>query len=392
MKITAVVPWLVTTPGMGWGEYLFVEVRTDAGVTGWGEITTTTKVANRAVARILREMAELVVGEDPARIEFLWNKTFRNFTYMGSRGATTHVVSGIDIALWDIRGQVLEQPIYDLLGGRVRDDILLYTHPDGSRFLHEDGSIDADGVRSEIGAIVGSGHTGLKFDPFPEIDTSLMRRHGYLSGQMTRSGERQAAELTAMIRDIAGPDVDVLIDAHGRFDVPTAVRLCRSLEEAGAIDWFEEPVPVESYKALAQVRESVGTAISVGERLHTRFDFLPILEEGLADYVMPDVTWTGGITELKKIATMAEAYYVPISPHDAAGPINVMAGAQVMMTVPNFYRLETSRYDLSKYDAFIETPLNNAGGRLQVGRAPGHGVRMNMDYLRSNVVEGFGDR
>ena len=107
-------------------------------------------------------------------------------------------------------------------------------------------------------------------------------------------------------------------------------------------------MPVESYHALHQVREKVSAAISVGERLHTRWEFVPIFENELADYVMPDVTWTGGISELKKIATMAEAYYIPISPHDASGPINVVAGAQVMLTVPNFYRLETAHYDLGQ--------------------------------------------
>ena len=125
-------------------------------------------------------------------------------------------------------------------------------------------------------------------------------------------------------------------------------------------------MPVESYNALRQVRERVSAAISVGERLHTRWEFVPIFENRLADYVMPDVTWTGGITELKKIAILAEAYYVPITPHDASGPINVVAGAQVMMTVPNFYRIETSRYDLSHYNKLIEEPLDNRGGRIRL--------------------------
>jgi galactonate dehydratase len=151
-------------------------------------------------------------------------------------------------------------------------------------------------------------------------------------------------------------------------------------------------VPVESYNALRQVRERVSAAISVGERLHTRWEFVPIFENRLADYVMPDVTWTGGITELKKIAILAEAYYVPITPHDASGPINVVAGAQVMMTVPNFYRIETSRYDLSHYNKLIEEPLDNRGGRIRLNTKPGLGVAMNLDYLRRNALDGFDDR
>src|SRR3984893_18454996 len=161
MKITKLEPWLVKAAGTYWGEYFFVEVRTDEGVTGWGEITTTTRIANRAVACIIRQLNDLLVGEDPSQIERLWHKTFRSFTYMGTRGATSHVVSGIDIALWDIRGKVLGVPIYALLGGKVRDDILLYTHP-LRRLLDND-----DDLVREIRAIVDSGHTALKFDPFP---------------------------------------------------------------------------------------------------------------------------------------------------------------------------------------------------------------------------------
>jgi galactonate dehydratase len=385
MKITSIVPWLVKTDSSSWTEYLFVEVRTDEGITGWGEVTTTTKVANRAVADSIRQLNALLVGDDPSKIELIWHKIIRSFTYMGTRGAASHVVSAIDIALWDIRGKRLGLPIYELLGGAVRDDILLYTHPDQRNFT------DNEGVVREIRAITASGHTGIKFDPFPPYDGIVGHRHGYLDGQMTKRGEKEAADLTALIRETAGPEVDILIDAHGRFDVPTAIRLCRALEEAGQIDWFEEPVPVESYGALGQVRERVNAAISVGERLHTRWDFVQIFEKSLADYIMPDVTWTGGISELKKIATMAEAHYIPISPHDASGPINVVAGAQVMLTVPNFYRLETSRYDLSKYNSFIQVPLDNSGGRLKLSNDPGLGITMNMDHLQANVVDGYGD-
>ncbi len=384
MKITALVPWLVKTSGSGWGEYFFVEVRTDQGVTGWGEITTTTRTANRAVAGIIRGLNDLLVGEDPARIEHIWHKVVRSFTYMGTRGAASLAASAIDIALWDIRGKVLNLPIYELLGGKVRDDILLYTHP-LRRLLDND-----ETLVQEIRAIVESGHTALKFDPFPHAPGQSPNNDDYLDGGMSKEGEKAAAKMSARIREVAGPDIEILIDAHGRFNVPTAIRLCRSLEDAAGIDWFEEPVPVESYPALAQVREKVNAAITVGERLHMRWEFAPILAQRLADYIMPDVTWAGGISELKKIATMAEAYYIPVSPHDASGPINILAGAHVMMTTPNFYRLETSRYDLGKYNDFIETPLDNSNGRLHMPAAPGLGIAMNMEYMRANALDGFG--
>jgi galactonate dehydratase len=380
MKITGVRPWLVKASFSYWGEYLFVEVTTDEGISGWGEITSTTKIANRALASILKQVGEQIKGEDASQIERLWHKIFRSFTYMGSRGAACEVTSAIDIALWDIRGKALGLPVYELLGGAVRSEISLYTHPDQSKFTSKQGIID------EIRAIVDSGHTGLKFDPFPH-QGDRERRDGYLDGELSRKDERIAAEMTALIRETAGPDVDVLIDAHGRFDVPTAIRLCRSLEEAGQIDWFEEPCPPESLNALKQVREKVSAPISWGERGHTKWDFVPVLEGKLTDYIMPDVTWTGGITELKKISALAEAYYIPISPHDAGGPINILAGAHTMMTVPNFYKLETNRWDLGGYDEFVHTPIDSKTGVIKLPRVPGLGIEMNMDYLRANEIQ-----
>jgi galactonate dehydratase len=387
MKITGVTPWLIHSKASYWGEFLFVELTTDEGITGWGEITTTTKIANRALTAMLRQISKMIVGEDASQIERLWHKLFRSFTYMGSRGAAVECVSAIDIALWDIRGKALGKPIYELLGGPVRDEIALYTHPDQRKFTSK------EGVIAEVTDIVKSGHTALKFDPFPYQGRAVMdaqareQRDGYLDGGMSRKDEQEAAELTALIRETVGPNIEVLIDAHGRFDVPTAIRLCRSLEEAGQIDWFEEPCPPESINALKQVREKISAPISWGERGHTKWDFVPVLEQKLADYIMPDVTWTGGITELKKISALCEAYYIPVSPHDAAGPINVVAGAQVMMTVPNFYKLETSEWNLSKYDHLIDKPLDNSNGSLKLNPAPGLGIEMNRPYLEANVVD-----
>src|SRR5690606_27398126 len=131
----------------------------------------------------------------------------------------------------------------------------------------------------------------------------------------------------------------------------------------------------------------VSAPISWGERGHTKWDFAPVLERKLADYIMPDVTWTGGITELKKIAALCEAYYIPVSPHDAGGPINILAGAHVMMTVPNFYKLETSRWNLSGYNELMHTRLDNSNGALKLPHVPGLGIELNRAYLEANEVE-----
>ena len=176
---------------------------------------------------MLRQIGATMAGEDPAHIERLWHKIFRSFTYMGSRGAAVECVSAIDIALWDIRGKVLGKPIYELLGGPVRDEIALYTHPDQRKFTSK------EGVVAEIRDIVKSGHTALKFDPFPQQgpmpDGLAARAARRLSRrQHDPQGRARGRRTNGADPRNGRPDVEILIDAHGRFDVPTAIRLCRS--------------------------------------------------------------------------------------------------------------------------------------------------------------------
>ena len=389
MKIRRVTPWLVTAPagpgGTGQGrQYIFVQVDTDEGITGWGEITGTGQLPNRAVCAALREVGRFLEGDDASRIEAVWHKIFRAMTYVGTRGVTSCVVSGIDIALWDIRGKALGLPIYELLGGPVRQTIALYTHFPLGATPQESGQ--------NALVPVHDGHTAIKTDPFTPERTRRLRQgmpSAYLDGGMSAEGEQEGADIIAAIREAVGPRIEILIDAHAMYNVPTAVRLANRLAPFN-ITWFEEPVPPESYHALKQVRDQVQTRICVGERLHTRFEFVPVLEQRLADFLMPDVTWTGGISELKKISTMAEAYYVPISPHDASGPVNVLAGAHVMLTTPNFYKLETSRSRMDFYNAFIDQPLDVRQGELHVPARPGLGVELNLDFLRAHAEPGWG--
>ena len=389
MKITKVTPWLVSFP---WEvrtgveqklesrdrQLVFVQVDTDEGITGWGEVTTYPgPVANRAMVAMIGQVSDFLAGENTNEFERLWQRIFRSFTYVGTRGATTAMISGIDIALWDIRGKELGLPIYELLGGPVRDRIALYTHPPEPRTIPD--------AIADARQIIDAGYEAFKFDPMMRFIPG--GNDGFMDGQLSREGIATADEIVGAVREAIGPDIEILIDAHGMYNVPTAIELANRLAKHG-IHWFEEPVPVESYSALRQVRREIPVKISVGERLHTRWEFVNIFENNLADFVMPDVTWTGGITELKKISTMAEAYYVPVSPHDASGPVNVLAGAHVMMTTPNFYKLETSRYDLSAYDVFIDPGLDIRNGDLYVPDTPGLGVEMDMDYMRAHVVFG----
>ncbi len=390
MKITKVTPWLIEAPGPNLDtandsqgeqklrEYTFVEVSTDEGITGWGEVTAQSPRALPICAG-LRHVSDLIEGDDPRLIEMIWNKIFRAYTYMGSRGLTTNMISAIDIALWDIRGKVLGLPISELFGGPVREGIPIYCHP-------QNGSSVED-TAQHAKAIVATGQKAMKIDPFqPKHEEEA---NGYLSGKLSAEAENLGVDRIAAIREAVGPDIEIMVDCHGRFDVPTAIRLGRALEPYNLF-WFEEPVPVESIHALRQVRENISMPISVGERLHTRWEFIPILENELADFVMPDVTWTGGITEIKKIATMAEAYYIPISPHDASGPINVLAGAHAMASVPNHYRVETHKAKLNAYDVFIDHPLDIRGDKIYLSDRPGLGIELDKDYMRAHVVAGYG--
>jgi galactonate dehydratase len=382
MRITRIRPWHVSGPPPEPGEssarlsYVFVQVETDEGLTGWGEITTYPgSVANRTIVAALCEVDPFLRGEDASRIEAIWHKLLRGFTYVGTRGATTAMVSAIDIALWDIKGQALGVPIYELLGGALRDAIPLYTHFQYAPSVEQM-------VENAVGE-VARGSKAIKTDPF--MAAGGLSNVSYIDGQIERSVENTGVAMIAAIRDAVGPDVEVLIDAHALYNVPTAIRLANRLAPY-AITWFEEPCPPESYDALEQVRSQVPTRISVGERLYTRYEFLPVLARHLTDYVMPDVTWTGGISELKKIAAVAETFYIPVSPHDASGPINVMAGAQVMLTVPNFYRLEARRVELDFYNAFLTQPLEVRDGALLVPRLPGLGIALDVEYLEAHRI------
>src|SRR5919199_2217800 len=382
MQITRIRPWHVGGPAADADvsapdlTYVFVQVETDEGLTGWGEITTYPgTIANRTIVAALRELDGFLRGQDPTRIECIWHTVLRAFTYLGTRGATTAMLSGIDIALWDIKAQSLGVPIYELLGGAVRDTIPLYTHFQYSSSVEQ--------MVDNAVAEVERGSRAIKTDPF--MAAGGLSNVRYVEGQIDRAVENTGVAMIEGIRQAVGPDIEVLIDAHALYNVPTAVRLANRLAPC-QITWFEEPCPPESYDALEQVRAQVPTRISVGERLYTRYEFLPVLSRHLTDYVMPDVTWTGGISELKKIATLAETFYVPISPHDASGPIKVMAGAQVSMTVPNFYRLEARRVKLDFYNAFLEEPLEVKGDALIVPKRPGLGVKLNVEYLKAHEV------
>ena len=382
MKITDVNAYVVV-PDLGaeassisdW-QWTFVVIDTDEGISGWGESSNVPRNTSLLTAAGVRACRDELIGEDPANIEHLWHKIFRKYSYLGSRGFPTTLLSGIDIALWDIKGKASGRPVYELFGGKMRDDIRLYANG------WFGGCSTPEQYAAAAKKTVDDGHDALKMDPFLEMNP---RHTFYLDGQISADGENLGCDITAAVREAVGPKVEVLIDAHGHYNVPTAVRLADRLFEESKIGWFEEPLPPESFKGLKSVREQTKAPICVGERLFTRWDFLPVLEDGLTDYIMPDVTWTGGISELKKIATMAEAYFIPISPHNAQGPGQILAGAHTMMTVPNFYRLEHAISFKPGYDSFLQEPLQWSGNKLTLWDRPGLGVDLDMERVKASL-------
>ena len=380
MKITNVNAYVVV-PDLGlqagqlseW-QWVLVTVETDEGITGWGESSNVPRNTSLLVGQGVRAVRDVLIGQDPANIEKLWNNIFRKYNYIGSRGFPTTILSGVDIALWDIKGKALGRPVYDLLGGKIRDDIRLYANG------WFGGCSTPEQYAAAAKRTVAEGHDALKFDPFLEMGP---RHTDYIDGNISADGEDLGCDITKAVREAVGPKVEVLIDAHGHYNVPNAVRIANRLFDESQIGWFEEPLPPESFKALKSVREQTRAPICVGERLFTRWDFVPVFEDGLADYIMPDVTWTGGISELKKIATMAEAYYIPISPHNAQGPGQILAGAHTMMGVPNFYRLEHATGFKPAYDSVLQEPLQWEGNKLKLWDRPGLGVDLDMDKVKA---------
>ena len=377
MKITAVELHVVAPLGdevgfSGRVSWVFVEIQTDEGITGLGECSNFPRRGNTLVTAAVEAVKDDLIGRDPSLIEAIWIDLFRQFTFLGSRGLVTALISGIDMALWDLKGKAVGRPVHDLLGGAVRESIPLYTHPGGATW---------ELVAERSAGLADQGWQGFKFDPFSESGVNVT---SYVSGEISKAGIRQAVESVERIRAAVGPDIEILIDFHGNYNVTSALRCIRALEPYD-ITWFEEPMQPENTDALRQLRAQTDAPLCVGERLYTRWDFLPIFRDRLANFVMPDVCWTGGISELKKIATMAEAHAVPIAPHGALGPLQTVASSHVMLGVPNFFRLEILGPDwLSLYNAALLDGLEIRDGHLYLSDRPGLGVELDLDWVRAH--------
>jgi L-alanine-DL-glutamate epimerase-like enolase superfamily enzyme len=324
---------------------LFVLVRTDEGLVGLGE----TFFGAQAVEAYVHETAApYLLGKDPLRIDYHASQLHGYLGYASS-GAETRGNSAIDIALWDLFGKVADQPVYQLMGGRSRESIRTYntcagyryvrekprqevgnwglpeTEPEGpyedlEAFLHRPGELAED--------LLSQGITGMKIWPF---DPHAEESGGH---HIAQEGLRVALEPFRRIREAVGERMDVMVEFHSLWDLPTAQRIARALEEFEPY-WFEDPLKADDLDALAQFARSTPVPVTASETLSGRSAFRELMEKGAARIVMLDVSWCGGIGEAKKIATMAEARHLPVAPHDCTGPVVFTASTHLSVNLPN---------------------------------------------------------
>ncbi|MDR1709891.1 MAG: mandelate racemase/muconate lactonizing enzyme family protein [Candidatus Accumulibacter sp.] len=366
MEIVDVKTWLVQGIKYNW---TLLKIYTDEGLTGVGEATNWP--GSPIIHAAARHAGERIVGLDPMRTDFIWTKLYRDLNWIGPFGASMCAISGIDMALLDLKGKALGVPCYQLLGGQYRKDILLYAN-----YWFIGGGHNAQDYAAQARKVKDAGFTGLKFDPFAHTNYLYGEN---LSSNLTLTPAQQdlAFEVSKAVREAVGPDFDIMIETHAMLNYRVAVTMAERLAKLD-ITWYEEPAGPESAQTLRAMRERIPSAVSicVGERHYTRFGLRDLLEKHVCDIVMPDITRCGGPSELKRMATLAEAYNVLVSPHNPNGPLSTLASAQVCASIPNFFRQEFMFNDVPWRDTVIDHPIAEmiSGGCLRLSDRPGLGV------------------
>jgi len=313
MKIQSITTHIANTgPTRNW---LFVKVMTDEGIHGWGEAGVEGK--ELTVAQAINDLERQLIGRDPFQIELLWQEMYRNAFWIGGP-ILNSAISGIEHALWDIKGKALGVPVWQLLGGKVHEKVRAYANG-WFRGCNTPKQFAAAAV-----ATVEQGFTALKWDPF-----------GGAGLFITYDQEELAVAIVREVRNAVGPRVDLLIEVHGRLSPSNAIRVAHRLAEFRPF-FYEEPVPPENIDALAMVTRAISIPVATGERLFTKWGFKDVLEKQAAAVIQPDICHDGGILETRKIAAMAQVYYIGLAPHNPNGPISTAASVQVDVCTPNF--------------------------------------------------------
>ncbi|WP_425596246.1 galactonate dehydratase [Promicromonospora iranensis] len=350
--------------------WLFLKIETDEGIVGWGEPVLEGRAAS--VAAAVDELSDYLIGKDPRRIEEHWTVLYRAGFYRGG-GIHMSALAGIDQALWDIKGKALGVPVHDLLGGRVRDRIKVYSWIGGDRPA-ETAAAAKDAVERGFSAVKMNGPEELQY-----LDS--------------RDKVEKVVANVAAVREAVGPDIGIGVDFHGRVHRPMARVLLDALQPFHLM-FVEEPVLSEHVDGIADVLRSSATPIALGERLYSRWDFKDVITSGVVDIIQPDLSHAGGITEVRKIAAMAEAYDIAVAPHCPLGPVALAACLQLDAVAYNAVIQEQSlgihyntSNDLLDYIA-DPTVFAYEAGSVAIPQGPGLGIEVNEDYVRERAAEG----
>lgn len=341
-----------------------VKITTDNDLVGWGE--TTLEGKPKSVYAAVEELADYLIGKDPLRIEHHWQHIYRSAFFRGGNVLMT-ALSGIDQALWDIQGKFYGVPVYKLLGGAQRDRIRVYAHW-GIHDLSDEGK---ERAKARLDWLSQSGYTAYKAGP-----------GGTWRGHEPPAVIDQFVERAYLMRKWVGPNVEIAFDFHGKMTPALAIEICHEIKGMRPM-FVEEPVPQENVDALKLVSDHVPFPIATGERLLTRWGFRELFEKNAVAYIQPDTSHCGGITELKKIANMAEVYYMHILPHCAIGPVAFTASMHVDAAVPNFLAQEQIDQGLGR-ELFVE-PWQVVNGHIELPTKPGLGFEINEDALNNTV-------
>jgi galactonate dehydratase len=344
--------------------WLIIKVLTeDPEVYGLGDASAM-NYDTEVIAMIKTWISRYLVGKDPMDSEVIWTTLYHDVNARGGRIAST-ALSGIDIALWDLKGKILGLPVYQLLGGAHRKKIRVYANG----WYSNPGTPEQNG--EEAKRVVGMGYTAMKFDSFGQTNYNTI----------SLSEAQLAEDRVAAVREAVGPDIDILIEVHAKFSPATAIQLGKRLEKYRPF-WFEEPVSQENISECKQVRDRVDIPIATGERLYTKFPFMQIIEKEAADVLQPDIANAGGITELKKIAAMAEAKHMHIAPHNVCGPVGATAEAHLGASAINFLILEYhAEFYTEQYFTVTKGFQRQKDGYLELSDAPGLGLTLDEEEI-----------
>lgn len=336
--------------------YVFVKLVTDEGIHGVGEGTLEMKEPTLAAA--IEQLGDYLIGKDPFQVEHHVHMMTRD-SYWRTGPVLRSAISAVEAAMLDIKGKALDVPVYELLGGAHRDRIRCYAN---GWFT---GARTAEDFATKAVEATQLGFKGLKWDPFGSH---------YLT--MSLAERRRCIEIVEAVRGAVGLDIDLMIEGHGRFDVPTAIAVAQDIAPFSPT-WFEEPVPPESLEAVAEVRRKSPVAIATGERFFDPARFAEVLACGGADYLQPDISHVGGITEAKRIANLAQVQYVPVCPHNPIGPIANAMTLHMAAATSNFSWLETMLSDVPWRSEVVTENVDFADGYMSISNAPGLGIDIN---------------